>query len=65
MTDLVNIVWGYGPMALAFVAVALAVEAYRAALAAQVHVYELEALISRHRRADANERTRLTPPEVG
>jgi hypothetical protein len=65
MTDFVNIVWGYGPLALAIVAVAVAVEAYRAALAAQVHAYELEALISRHRRADANDRARLTPPEVG
>jgi hypothetical protein len=65
MTELQTIVWGFGTMGLSIVAVFVAVEAYRAARAAQMHAYELEALISRHRRADANAAVRLPPPEVG
>ena len=65
MTELGNIVWGSAPIVLSAIAVIVAVEAFRAAHAAQSHVNELEALISRHRRADTNAAARLRSPEVG
>jgi hypothetical protein len=65
MADLLNIVWGYGPFVLSLVALLVAVEALRAAHAARGHACELEALISRHRQAQANAAARLRSPEVG
>lgn len=64
MRDLLNIVWGYGPFVLSLVALFLASEALRVAQAARGHACELEALISRHRQAQANAAARLRLPEV-
>lgn len=65
MTDTLNILWGTAPFVLAAIAVIVAVEALAFARQAVGRMNELEALVSRYRRAEANAAARLRAPEVG
>lgn len=65
VTEIANIVWGYGPMLLAVIAMLVAVEALRVARDTYLHLLEVEALVSRYRRAEASAAARFRGPEVG
>jgi hypothetical protein len=65
VTDALNIVAIFAPALLAMFAMMVAVAAWSTARDAYRRVNELEALISRHRRAEANAAARGRPPEVG
>lgn len=65
MTELENIVWGYGPMVLSVVALIVAVESFRIARLAYWHACELEAFVSRQRKGLKESLELLRPPQVG
>lgn len=65
MNETLNIVWGTAPIVLSVIALIVAVEAFSSARSTYGRMNELEALVSRYRKADARAATRPKLPEVG